>query len=94
MSKIKEVRHLEFNCHLPPANRSISACFNIGCSIISGLSLASEEACWHGLCPKSQPEATRYVGRTSDSYKHMPDVPLYHQKLKRKGPVLPILITR
>ena len=33
MSKIKEVLRLKFDCHL--ANRSISACLNIGCSTIS-----------------------------------------------------------
>ncbi|TDP12376.1 hypothetical protein DFO52_11610 [Enterobacter sp. AG326] len=33
MSKIKEALRLKFDCHL--ANRSISACLNIGCSTIS-----------------------------------------------------------
>jgi hypothetical protein len=34
---------------------------------------------------ESQLEALLYTGRASDSHKRMPDFPLCHQELKRKG---------
>lgn len=87
MSKIKELLRLKFDCHLP--NRSISACLNIGCSTVSDV-----VTCFRGSqlawplpeeMTESQLEALLYTGRTSDSHKRMPDFPLYHQELKRKG---------
>ncbi|HDT1976678.1 TPA: hypothetical protein QHR63_002261 [Klebsiella michiganensis] len=34
---------------------------------------------------ESQLEALLYAGRASDSHNRMPDFPLCHQELKRKG---------
>ena len=86
MSKIKELLRLKFDCHLP--NRNISACLNIGCSTVSDVVTRFREASWRGLpeeMTESQLEALLYTGRASGSHKRMPDFPLCHQELKRKG---------
>lgn len=87
MSKIKELLRLKFDCHLP--NRSISACLNIGCSTVSDVvtCLRGSQLAWPlpEDMTESQLEALLYTGRASDSHKRMPDFPLCHQELKRKG---------
>lgn len=87
MSKIKELLRLKFDCHLP--NRSISACLNIGCSTVSDVvtRFRGSQLAWPlpEDMTESQLEALLYTGRASDSHKQMPDFPLCHQELKRKG---------
>ncbi len=87
MSKIKELLRLKFDCHLP--NRSISACLNIGCSTVSDVvtRFRGSQLAWPlpEEMTESQLEALLYTGRASDSHKRMPDFPLCHQELKRKG---------
>ncbi|MGU4650758.1 IS21 family transposase, partial [Escherichia coli] len=87
MSKIKELLRLKFDCHLP--NRSISTCLNIGCSTVSDVvtRFRGSQLAWPlpEDMTESQLEALLYTGRASDSHKRMPDFPLCHQELKRKG---------
>lgn len=87
MSKIKEVLRLKFDCYLP--NRSISACLNIGCSTVSDVvtRFRGSQLAWPlpEDMPESQLEALLYTGRASDSHKRIPDFPLCHQELNRKG---------
>lgn len=67
MSKIKEVLRLKFDCHL--ANRSISACLNIGCSTISDVvtRFRGSQLAWPlpEDMTESQLEALFYTGRAS-----------------------------
>ncbi len=87
MSKIKEVLRLKFDCHLP--NRSIAVCLNVGCSTISDIvtRFRGSQLVWPlpEEVTESRLEALLYAGRPSDSNKRMPDFPLCHQELKRKG---------
>lgn len=87
MSKIKEVLRLKFDCHLP--NRSISTCLSVGCATVSDIvtRFRGSQLAWPlpDEMTESQLEAVLYTGRSSSRQKHMPDFPLCHQELKRKG---------
>lgn len=87
MSKIKEVLRLKFDCHL--SNRSIAVCLNLGSSTISDIVTRFKGSKLVWPLPEdvteTRLEALLYAGRPSDFTKRMPDFPLCHQELKRKG---------
>jgi transposase len=87
MSKIKEVLRLKFDCHL--SNRSIAVCLNLGSSTISDIVTRFKGSKLVWPLPEdvteTRLEALLYAGRPSGLNKRMPDFPLCHQELKRKG---------